>query len=918
MKPSICALLFFAFLATNSALAQGWERLYAPGNAADFTQTPDGGFLLAGEYDQWDVADKAWLLKTDADGNVEWTRRYAIGDTLEAYTAVQLLGNQNIIAAGDFLDYWTPTEPEHMAAFIHKLDANGNLLTEIQINPTPNQNTGYRSTDLAITPAGNILHTVVSGGQTSLYAYNADLQQLWLVSIAALIQQIEVLPDGALLLCGAKNNTMYLCKTDASGALIWEKTYEPGVAYMTTTQDGNIVLAKQGRLLKVDANGNLLWSKTGMNGISASWVTEDGGGNLLAIGYYNANFTYVFTLGKFDADGNEIWKKTPHQSLSGANSTVKPLVTSDGGYALAGQRNGKSMLLRAGADFDLYRSWIAGSMFHDVDDDCEKDPGEKALKRFYASATDANGTVWSESLENGKFAMQVPAGTYEVNISKRSFDPENWLPCIGQTVTVTAATDTAHVPAIGVQSLVDCPRPYIQAAIPKVRSCHEGKYSLSFFNLGTQLATDVQIEVDLAENLTYTGSNLPLLSQNGQKLRFHAGDLDIDEEGTATIDVFCSCDAAIGDLSCSSFRIMPDSCYPVLPDWDHSIVKIDASFDPAQLNFTLENVGAGDMTQPRWYRLRNTCLNVVGAGTFQLDAGESLNLNYPNQAVVYYFEVEPAPNQPYLPGNAWLLSRCQPGQPKEQWMNNNTGSPFYDLDCTAVSNSFDPNDIRVTPRGDGDEGAILATESELRYMIRFQNTGNDTAFTVSIRDTLPAELDVLSVIPGPSSHPYTFDLQNNVIKFHFSGINLPDSTASLEGSQGFVVFTVRMFPNLPAGTRIENHASIFFDFNAPVITNTAFNTIRNPLLVSLDELPDNSTPTVRVAPNPAIDFAVFHFEKMSEGNFLLFDAGGRALRQEAFSGETFELNCQNLPPGVYFFQILMVGEKPAQGKLVKK
>lgn len=916
MKPLICVLLFLAALPATPALAQGWERLYSPGNAADFTQTPDGGFLLAGEYKQPGVGDQAWLLKTDADGDVEWTRSYSVSDTLDTYTSVQLLDNQHIIAAGNAQQYFGPF-PEHTAAFIHKLDQSGNLLAEVLINPTPNQNTDYRTSDVALTPAGNILLAVnLNNNLTQIYAYNADLQQLWMIPFQSLISQIEVLPDGAVLLCGAKNNSMYLCKTDAAGALLWEKTYEPGVAWMTLTQDGNIVLAKQGRLLKVDAAGNLLWSKTGMSGISESWITEDHDGNLLAIGYYNANFTYAVTLGKFDAGGSQIWKKTPHQSLSGVNSTARPLATADGGLALAGQRNGKAMLIRSDAVFDLYRSWIAGNMFHDLDDDCTKDPGEKALKYFYVAATDANGSVWSESLDKGRFAMQVPAGVYEVRISKRSFDPDNWLPCAGQTVTVTAATDTAQVPAIGVQSLVDCPRPHIQAAIPKVRSCYNGKYSLNFYNLGTQLATDVQIEVELADNLTYTGSSLPLLSQNGQTLRFDAGNLDIDGEGAATIDVFCSCDAAVGDLSCSSFRILPDSCYPVLPDWDHSVIKLDAAFDPNQLYFTLENIGTGDMTQPRWYRLRNTCLNVVGSGTFQLDAGESLHLNYPNQAVVYYFEAEPAPNQPYIPGSAWLLSRCQPGQPKEDWMNNSTGSPFYDLDCTAVSNSFDPNDIRVTPRGDGDEGAILATESELRYMIRFQNTGNDTAFAVSIRDTLPAQLDVLSVIPGPSSHAYTFDLQNNVIKFHFSGINLPDSAASREGSQGFVVFTVRMKPNLPTGARIENRASIYFDFNTPVITNTALNTIREAVLVSVDT-PDDANPLVKVAPNPTLDFAVFQLEKVSEGQFVLFDAGGRAMRRETFSGERVEVDCRNMPPGIYFFQILMAGEKAVSGKLVK-
>lgn len=918
MKPVFCFL--FSVVLFTTLRAQGWERLYGPGNAADFLQTPDGGFLLAGVYNDWQAPDKAWLQKTDGSGNVEWMRRYNVGDTLEAYAAVQLLDGQHIVAAGDYLLSWQQGQPEHFGAFLHKLDAGGNLLAEVRFNPTPNQNTDYQTADLSVSPAGDILVAVQVGNASLLLAFDANLQLLWQTSCPATITQTAILADGSVLMCGAKNNAMYLAKTNAAGALIWEKTYEPGEARMALTDDGNIILAKNGKILKVNTSGDLVWSKSGPGGGTPNWITEDQEGNLLVTGFYNANFTFVFLLAKYDPNGNKIWEKSPHQSMFGASSSAKPLATTDGGIAMAGHRNGHSMLIRSDAGFDLYRSWIAGSMYHDLDDDCVRDPDEKALKRFYASATDANGTVWSESIRDGQYAFQVPPGTYEVAISKRSLDPENWLPCDAQSAVVGAATDTAQIPAVGVKSLVDCPRPQLRAAIPKVRSCKEGRYNLQFYNLGTQKATDVRIEVELAENLDYLGSSMTLISQNGQKLLFDIGDLDIDGEGTATIDVFCACDAATGDLSCSTFRILPDTCYAVLPDWDHSVVKIDASFDPAQLYFTLQNVGTGDMAQARWYRLRNTCLTVVGAGTFQLGAGESLDLTFPNQAVVYYFEAEPAPNQPYIPGSAWLLSRCQPGPPETSWMNNSTGSPFYDVDCMEVSNSFDPNDIRVTPRGDGPEGAILADESELRYMIRFQNTGNDTAYTVSIRDTLPAWLDALSVVPGPSSHRYTFDLQNNTLKFHFAGINLPDSTANREGSQGYVEFTVRMKPKLAPGVRIENRAAIYFDFNAPVITNTALNTIASPILVSVDEAPAGQPAALplRVSPNPAVHSAVFRFETAVEGQLRLYDAGGRQIRQTPVAGEWLELNCRDMEPGIYFFRILTAEGETAQGKLVKQ
>src|SRR5215207_7104874 len=56
---------------------------------------------------------------------------------------------------------------------------------------------------------------------------------------------------------------------------------------------------------------------------------------------------------------------------------------------------------------------------------------------------------------------------------------------------------------------------------------------------------------------------------------------------------------------------------------------------------------------------------------------------------------------------------------------------------TTVTGSFDPNDISVSPLGFDTEGYITNDEL-LKYSIRFQNTGNDTAFTVVVVDTLPA------------------------------------------------------------------------------------------------------------------------------------------------------------------------------------
>jgi uncharacterized repeat protein (TIGR01451 family) len=151
--------------------------------------------------------------------------------------------------------------------------------------------------------------------------------------------------------------------------------------------------------------------------------------------------------------------------------------------------------------------------------------------------------------------------------------------------------------------------------------------------------------------------------------------------------------------------------------------------------------------------------------------------------------------------------------------------PFIDIDCRESTNSFDPNDKQGFPKGFCD--AFVSPSSEMEYTIRFQNTGSGTAYEVILLDTLPAGLEPTSLRPGPSSHPYSFSLKaGGVAEFRFANINLPHQGADAEGSQGFVQFRIAQRPGNPDGTSIENRAAIYFDLNAPVITNLVQNKVQ--------------------------------------------------------------------------------------------
>ena len=143
---------------------------------------------------------------------------------------------------------------------------------------------------------------------------------------------------------------------------------------------------------------------------------------------------------------------------------------------------------------------------------------------------------------------------------------------------------------------------------------------------------------------------------------------------------------------------------------------------------------------------------------------------------------------------------------------------------SVINCAYDPNDKLVEPNRDS-RNFTLQNET-LFYTIRFQNTGTDTAFTVLIRDTLDARINVNTLSVYNSSHACTstFNVLNNSLIFRFDNILLPDSATDLQGSQGFVSFYCKTKDVSPK-TQITNKSFIYFDFNPPIETNMVSSTI---------------------------------------------------------------------------------------------
>lgn len=136
-----------------------------------------------------------------------------------------------------------------------------------------------------------------------------------------------------------------------------------------------------------------------------------------------------------------------------------------------------------------------------------------------------------------------------------------------------------------------------------------------------------------------------------------------------------------------------------------------------------------------------------------------------------------------------------------------------------VVNSFDPNDKTCL------EGTSITPDmigQYVHYMIRFENTGTFDAENIVVKDMIDVtKFDVSSLVALSGSHPYVTRIAGNKVEFIFEGINLPFDDAN---NDGYVVFKIKTLPTLALGDSFSNTASIYFDFNHPIVTEPAVTT----------------------------------------------------------------------------------------------
>jgi uncharacterized repeat protein (TIGR01451 family) len=225
--------------------------------------------------------------------------------------------------------------------------------------------------------------------------------------------------------------------------------------------------------------------------------------------------------------------------------------------------------------------------------------------------------------------------------------------------------------------------------------------------------------------------------------------------------------------------------------------------------------------------------------------------------------------------------------------DNDTTNNHY-VFCYQVVNSYDPNAKEVYPAS-----VLPGYDDYFTYTIHFQNTGNAPAQNIRLLDTLSSNLDLNTFEIIGYSHANTTTLTGNILTVRFPNIQLPDSTSDYDGSQGYFQYRIKPFSNLPFGTTIDNTCYNYFDYNAPIATNTATSSFNS--VVGISTADQN---LVSVYPNPSSGIFNIQFTDALPKTMEVMSMDGKTVLRSSLHTMATTINLSNQASGIYLLRVV--------------
>jgi uncharacterized repeat protein (TIGR01451 family) len=239
----------------------------------------------------------------------------------------------------------------------------------------------------------------------------------------------------------------------------------------------------------------------------------------------------------------------------------------------------------------------------------------------------------------------------------------------------------------------------------------------------------------------------------------------------------------------------------------------------------------------------------------------------------------------------------------------------------VVRNSVDPND-KIETHGGTIPFSAVQNRDYLYYTIRFQNTGNSYATRIVITDTLTENADTSTLEFLSSSVPFVMNVVNRkYITWTAASTYLPDSTSDESNSHGYISFRIKPKAGLLPNDEMTNRASIVFDYNAAISTNTCTTKIIEQRILSVK---NNEIKSISLFPNPTNGNVQLNMNLIQNKNYTLriININGNILSSQNIKGNSGENNISidlsNYANGLYFIQVSDETGNLFYGKVVKQ
>lgn len=959
------ALVFLFFCQLSFAQDTWFKRYNGGGNEVIFSasETNDGGVIMAGYTDN-PASDSLdfYIVRTDEHGEQLWTTTIGTQHNDSAFHAIQL-SNGNYAVTGLI---HTHHHKDSIKLAVYILDANGQVKKSwidsiyqssaghyiLEKDPDTLYITGRVSNGPPLEESAMLLKIGPNANYYDLKGYGGNGYNEGNLIVAD--------PNGNFGILGTAEPTPgftdgYYVYIWPNGTIINEEFYDYGDVDRLyhgffDSQDSLVMV---GFTKFNGSNQNILALRCGYDGTlfhskilgdtlveQASSICEVNGEYQLLMGQeyippgwsqpWRPVQTGVITLSIPNLDSVHT-KVVSDSSSYGFDFPAKNYLSSDSNHVF--------ITCSEANDFELIKADLTGTfnnntihtrLFRDGLNPCVIDPGDLPLAGWMVSLSGGTNALMSTD-STGRCDYIVATGNHTVE----ALFPYNGIwtsACNLSQANFSAQYDTIVLP-IGLQQGVNCPLMSVDIGTVGLVRGDTSTYSVSYCNYGPQ-DTVAQIEIELDEDLIYIPGTPPGTPIGNNTFRWNLDTLHSGECGFFTFDALLVDTGTIdGQTHCASATIFPDTLCVDTTGWDQSIIQVAATCLPGDtmVELSVRNTGAATLGFINMYIVEDDVM--IKDTAIILGAAANLDFQYPANGSNWVIMADQRPGYPGASRPMAWVEACgvnTSGQISTGHINtwpHDDAEPFRSIDCHESLASLSGLGKIAQPKGFGVADSITHN-TQLRYLIYFENETTDTIQTVIVNDTISDFLDPLTLQVGATSHyPFTFSLPDtNVFRWTFTNMNL------LPGEFGFVRFRIALRDTTIAlpGSVVLNKAFISMFGNgwqeSDTVSRIVAGGMPEQVIPGWEEFQTHTKYSLLVYPNPSDgNFTIRLFEAAGQVNAVPYfpqltldmtDLSGRLVTSsQHYNTNTIQVSSEGLSSGTYFFRLHTENELIGAGKV---